>query len=99
MLKCEECEYFSRNAHGETMLHCDPSSTIKEPECLQKHQIARLDRLVRSYEAVLEMQRRLAPLQEKMMRILEREVGDIEEADRWKLGAVDDDEFVEDDPD
>lgn len=97
MLQCEQCEHFQRGPGGEARFACDPFSTIKEPECLQKWQLLRLaelsrkaDRMVGAYEATLEMYRRFEPLQEKMFRHMEREIDDAEESDSWKY--EDDDE-------
>lgn len=100
MLHCEECEYFSRGTGGQPVLRCDPFRNIKEPECLTKHQLLRLDAIAQSHQATLDMHRRLAPLQEKMMRHVEREIDDVEEADRWKYGDddVSCDDHDDDDP-
>jgi len=57
-------------------------------ECLVKWQLIKLDMMVQSYQATVAMYRRLAPLQEKMFRHMEREVDDLDEADRWKLGRT-----------
>jgi hypothetical protein len=51
--------------------------------------------MVRAYQATLDIYRRLAPMQEKMFRHMEREIEDVEESDRWKYGY--DDEFEDDD--
>lgn len=99
MIQCSECEYFRAGAAGTARFACDPLSNIKEPECLikwqlvrQSEQVERLERLVFAYEAQLTVYRRLAPLQEKMIRHMEREIDDAEDADRWKydLDAGDD---------
>jgi hypothetical protein len=66
------------------MLRCDPFSNIKEPECLQKWNLMKIDIMVRSYQATLSFYQKLAPLQEKMLKHIEREIEDIEDADRWK---------------
>lgn len=97
MLQCQDCEYFHRAPGGEVQLKCDPFSTIKEPECIQKWQLVKLNQLARAYQATVEMYRRIAPLQEKMMRHMEREIDEIDEADKWKLGP--DDENDDDDKD
>jgi hypothetical protein len=89
MLQCSECEHFVRGAPGQIRLTCDPFSTIKEPECLAKWQLIKIDLMVQAYHATLDMYRRLAPLQEKMFRHMEREIDDIDEADRWKLDDED----------
>jgi len=92
MLRCEDCEYFDRDSQGKPQLHCDPFSTIKEPQCLAKWQFFKLDSLTRSYEAMLEVYRRMAPLQERMFQHMERELDDADEADQWKLGYDEDNE-------
>lgn len=92
MLQCSECEFFSRGPDGRPVLRCDPFSTIREPECLTKWQLIKLDTMVRAYQATLEMYERLAPLQEKMFRHMEREIDEAEEADAWKYDEDDDDD-------
>lgn len=98
MIQCENCEYFSRGPAGQVAFRCDPFSTIKEAECLAKWQLLRsselaqkMDRMVAAYEATVEMYRRLQPMQEKMLRHMEREIDDTEDADSWKYGPEDDD--------
>jgi len=90
MLRCEECEYFRRKADGSPHLLCDPFSTVKEPECLIKWQLVQLGTMVKSHQATLDMYRRLAPLQEKMFRHMEREIDEAEDADRWKFRPFND---------
>lgn len=96
MLRCEDCEFFRRTPDGMPSLSCDPFSTIKEPECLGKWQVAQLMSIARSHEATVEMHRRLAPLQEKMIRHVEREIGETDDADRWKRLGEDDDDDADD---
>lgn len=99
MIQCHECEHFNRGPGGQASFSCDPFGNIKEPECLVKWQLLRnseltqkIDRMVRAYEATLEIYRKLQPLQEKMFRHMEREIDDVEEADSWKLSADDEDD-------
>lgn len=92
MLQCSECEFFVRGPGGQVSFRCDPFTNIKEPECLQKWQLIKTETMVRAYQATLDMYRRLAPLQEKMFRQMEREIDDIDEAERWKQGDTDDDD-------
>ena len=99
MLQCSECEYFRRSADGSAQLTCDPFATIKEPECLHKWQLLRIDAMVRAYEATLAMYRRMAPLQEKMMRHMEQEIAETESGDAWKQNPRDVDDFDDDDDD
>lgn len=109
MIHCQDCEHFIRGPGGQVGFRCDPFSTIKEPECLIKWQLlkmeaqlAKLDAMVRAYQATLDIYNRLAPLQEKMMRHMEREIEDAEEADSWKRAyeqeEADDDDRPEESP-
>lgn len=104
MMQCKDCEYFVQGPAGQFTLRCDPFSTIKEPECLAKWQLlridaqlAKLDMMVRAYQATLDMYKRLAPLQEKMFRHMEREIDEADDADSWKRTYGDDDERPDDD--
>ena len=92
MIQCEQCEHFDRDAAGNVRLKCDPFRNIKEQECLAKWQLIKLDTMVKAYQATLQVYHRLAPLQEKMFRHMEREIDEIEEADRWKYDIGDEDE-------
>ncbi len=94
MLRCEDCEFFHRAPEGSPILTCDPFSTIKEVECLAKWQVAHLMSISQSHEATADMHRRLAPFQEKIIKHMEREIDEADEADRWK---VDDEDNEEDD--
>lgn len=96
MIQCADCEFFQADHTGAVRMTCDPFSNIKEPECLTKWQLIKLDTMVQAYQATLRVYNRLAPMQEKMFRHMEREMDDIDEADRWKIG-YDDDDDVEDD--
>lgn len=98
MIQCEACEFFQRAADGRPRLLCDPFATIKEPECLGKWQLLRLQSLAESHDALLAMHRRFAPMQEKLFRHVEREIDDAEDADRWKFGQDDDTDEEDDDP-
>ncbi|NLE30009.1 MAG: hypothetical protein GX629_10110 [Phycisphaerae bacterium] len=98
MLQCKDCEFCLRDNLGRVVLRCDPFSNIKEPECLQKWNLLKLDIMVRSYQSTLNFYQKLAPLQEKMLKHIEREIGDIEEADQWKYKA-DENDADEDDRD
>ncbi len=106
MIQCKDCEHFKRGPDGQLAFGCDPFANIKEPECLEKWQILRsaeltqkVDRMVKAYEATLEIYRRLQPLQEKMFRHMEQEIDELEEGDSWKHSDTDDDdEPSEDEP-
>jgi len=93
MIQCSQCEFFHRGPDGQPKLLCDPYANIKEPECLVKWQLLKLDTMVQAYMGTVEMYRRLAPLQEKMFRHMQRELDEVEEADAWKLGDEDDEDY------
>ncbi len=98
MIQCIECEFFTRDdATGRIMLACDPFKTIKEPACLEKWQLLRLDSLLQSYHTTLRMHQKFAPMQEKMFDFLKREMDDAEDSDGWK--RTDDEEDEDDDQD
>ena len=96
MLQCADCEFFRQGPDGSPQLTCNPFTNIKEPECLMKWQLAKLTVISESHQATLDMYKRLAPLQEKMFRHMEREIDDVDEADRWKQSGDQDEE--DDDP-
>jgi len=84
MLQCHNCEFCTQDNMGRIQLHCNPFTNVREPECLNKWVLLKLDIMVKSYQATLNFYQKLAPLQEKMLKHIEREIEDIEEADRWK---------------
>lgn len=85
MIQCKDCEYYKQDEHGRRTFCCDPFTNIKEPECLQKWQILRLDYLVSQYQMMLSSQQKMAPIQDKIFKYVKRELDDIDEADRWKI--------------
>lgn len=89
MIQCKECDLFEQDEHGRRIFRCDPFQNIKEPECLMKWQLLRLDLLVSHYQTMLAMQRKLAPMQDKILKYVKRELDDIDEADRWKTDDTD----------
>jgi len=98
MIKCIECEYFHRDeSTGRITLRCDPFSTIKEPACLEKMQLLRLDALLHSYQMMLRWYQKLAPMQEKMFDMVKREMDEYEDTESWKYGQDDEAEDEEED--
>ncbi len=91
MISCKDCEFCKVGADGQLAFSCDPFSNVKEPECINKWLLLKIDLMVRSYEATMEYSRRLAPLQERMFKHVERELDDMDESEQWKT-ADDDDE-------
>ncbi len=90
MIQCKDCEFFSRSDDGEISFSCDPFTNVKEPQCLLKWQLLKINQMVASYQATLEYYHKLAPMQEKMFKVMERELDDMDEAEKWKV--EDDDE-------
>ena len=85
MIQCEDCEYYKQEENGPRIFSCDPFNNIKEPECLMKWQILRLDLLVTHHQTMLSWQQKMAPMQDKIFKYIKRELDDIEDADRWKI--------------
>ena len=92
MIQCAECEFFEIDANGRKMLKCDPCTNIKEPECLAKLQLFRLDMLIVSYQNTLASQRKFAPVQDKLLKYVQRELEDMDEAESWKVDDDDEDD-------
>lgn len=84
MIQCKDCEFCEIGPEGQKIFKCDPFANIKEPECLAKWQLIRLDMLVASHQGMLKWQGKLAPLQDKIFKYMQREIEDMEETDRWK---------------
>ena len=88
-MQCKDCEFCEIGADGRRTFKCDPFINIKEPECIAKWQLIRLDMLVASYRGMLEWQKKLAPLQDKILKYMHREIEDMDESDSWKLDDED----------
>ena len=94
MIQCKDCELYETGPSGQRTFKCDPFSNIKEPECLAKWQLIRLDMLVASYQGMMKWYGKLAPLQDKIIRYMQREINELDETESWKLD-VDEDEDEE----
>lgn len=94
MIQCSECEYFVKSEDGSVEFRCNPFSNIKEPYCLMKWQLLKLDSLIESQSVILNSQHKLAPLQNKIMKYIEREINDIEDNDGWKYPRDEDDDLI-----
>ncbi len=92
MIQCKDCEFCEIGPNGRRTFKCDPFINIKEPECLAKWQLIRLDMLVASYQQMLKWYGKLAPLQDKIFKYMQREIEDIDESDSWKLDDEDEKE-------
>jgi hypothetical protein len=96
MIQCSDCEYFHRSETGQISFRCDPFTCIKEPECIQKWQLIKINQMVDAYHATLSYYQKLAPMQDKLFKAMERELDDMQEGENWK--QVDDEEDDEPKP-
>lgn len=90
MIQCQDCELCEIGPGNQRTFKCDPFTNIKEPECLAKWQLIRLDMLVASYQGMLGWYQKMAPLQDKLFKYMQREISDMEESDSWKLETDED---------
>ena len=90
MIQCKDCEFCEMGPGDKRTFKCDPFTNIKEPECIAKWQLIRLDMLLASYQGMLKWYGKMAPLQDKIIQFMQREINELDEADSWK--ADDDDE-------
>ena len=91
MIQCANCEFYSTESDGRRVFRCDPFVNIKEPECLLKWQLLRLDMLVLSSRSMSLWQQKMAPMQDKLFKYVKRELDDIDESDKWKIEDDSDD--------
>jgi len=84
MIQCKDCEFCEMDARNQVQLKCNPFTNVKEPECLLKWQLLRLDLMTRAYMATIAEYKRIAPLQEKLYRRMSKEMDDMDDADSWK---------------
>ncbi|MCJ7691964.1 MAG: hypothetical protein MUO22_00925 [Sedimentisphaerales bacterium] len=85
MIECKDCEFCEIGSDGRRTFKCDPFVNVKEPECIAKWQLIRLDMLAATYQAMLKFQEKMAPLQGKVLKYMQREIEGMDESDRWKL--------------
>ncbi len=95
MIQCKDCEFCEIGPDGRRTFKCDPFINIKEPECLAKWQLIRLDMLVASHQGMLKWQKRLAPLQDKIFKFMQHEIEDLDDSESWKLDKEDEHEHEE----
>ncbi len=89
MIQCKDCELYQSSPDSKGVFMCNPFTNIKEPECLAKWQLIRLDMLLASYQGMLKWYGKMAPLQDKIIQFMQREIDELDESDSWK---VDDEE-------
>lgn len=90
MIQCKDCEHFHRDANGRIALSCDPFGNLKEPECLAKWQLVKINQMVEAYQATLGFYHKIAPMQDKLFKAMERELNDLDEGEQWKQQDSDD---------
>lgn len=95
MIQCKDCEFCEIGPDGSVQLKCHPFENIREPECLTKWQLLKLDTMVRAYLTTVAHYKKLAPMQEKMMKAMEREIDELEEGEAWKYGGDEEEEGKE----
>lgn len=99
MIQCKDCEFCVTGANGQRTFKCDPFVNIKEPECIAKWQLIRLDMLLASYQHMLRSQSKFAPLQDKILKFMSRELEDMDESDRWKIDEDENEDEEEEEED
>ena len=92
MIQCKDCELYEQDADGRRVFHCDPFVNIKEPECLAKWHLLRLEALVSGFRGMTAWQEKMGPLQDKIMKYVRRELEDLDEGERWKSDEDEPDE-------
>jgi hypothetical protein len=92
MIQCKDCELCEIGPDNRRTFKCDPFVNIKEPECIAKWQLIRLDMLVASYQGMLKWYEKMAPLQSKIMKYMKRELDEMNETEKWKTDDEEDDE-------
>ena len=97
MIQCKDCEFCHIASDGKRTFKCDPFINIKEPECIAKWQLIRLDMLVAGYRGMSKWYEKLSPLQDNIFKYMQREIEDIDEAERWKVNEDQEDEQSEQD--
>ncbi len=90
MRQCTECEFCVKDEKGRLQFRCNPFVNVKEPECVQKWSLLKMDAMLRLQHATLSFSRKFAPLQEKMFRHIERQLEDMDETDRWMVDDQED---------
>jgi hypothetical protein len=85
MIQCKDCELYRQEPDGRRIFMCDPFMNIKEPECLAKWQLLRLDVIASAQNNMAAAQAQMAPLQSKILKYIKRELEDIDESEKWRI--------------
>ena len=92
MIQCKDCQYFQMDDSGKRIFKCDPFINIVEPECILKWQLLRLDMLASSHHAQVQWYQKIAPMQNKLFKFMEREIDEMDETEKWKYDEDQDDQ-------
>ncbi len=92
MIQCKDCEFCEITDQGQRTFNCDPFINVKEPECILKWQLIRLDMLAASHQATLRWYEKLAPMQGKLFKYMKREIDQMDESENWRVDEDEDDE-------
>ena len=92
MIQCKDCELCEIGPDNRRTFKCDPFVNIKEPECIAKWQLIRLDMLVATYQGMLRWYEKMAPLQTKIMKYMKRELDELNETEKWRIDDEEDNE-------
>lgn len=85
MIQCKDCQFCHIAPDSRRSFTCDPFINIKEPECIAKWQLIRLDMLLATYQSMLKFQQQLAPMQDKIFKYMKREIEEMDETESWKI--------------
>ncbi len=50
MISCKDCEFCKADSSGHLSFSCDPFANVKEPECINKWLLLKIDSMVRAYQ-------------------------------------------------
>jgi len=92
MIQCKDCEFCETTPQGHRTFKCDPFTNIKEPECLDKWQLIRLDMLLAGHRNLLSYYEKMGPMQKKIFKYVQKELNDLDESDRWKTDDPEEDD-------
>lgn len=95
MIQCKDCEFCEMGPDGRRSFKCDPFTNIKETECIAKWQLIRLDMLLASYQGMLQWYGKLGPIQDKLIKYMQKEINEIDESEEWKRSLEEDEDEEE----
>ena len=89
MIQCKDCELYQEDGPNGRKFLCNPFGNIKEPECIGKWTVIRLEMLIAMQQNIQSSQDRMAPIQNKIIKYVQREIDELEENDGWKYNEED----------